>query len=1123
VRSGPQFATELLTDFVLKKPDDDILFALCVLLVPCFTSFPDILSSHFEPTPKLCLITALALSKCDCDAAFAETVSNFFWRNSRILPRIRCRVMFHVLNSKELPATFVQTECQRIIEKIGKSFISFHEDHMKVASDMIWILRRILVERTSARDILIEVMSGIPGNKDELLSGLFAVLGSTIENVRSYANIRYHTSRSSVLEGVAIPGSATGSILVYEKPFDIRRQSILLSPPFRVNIYAVPLLNLDSDAFPQFDFLLSFFSRFIQNPQSITAVLYLQAFAHYLTFPTFLGKIGTAEVQKLSIFSLPFHTVYLTWLEAQAIQTIQRVPVNSGFSQLFWKPPAFTSYVSPQLEQGDLIVHVSYSVEGSDLASYFGVVSDTVVAHFTRFFLIAVPSGEAFPFKQRLEPFNDPREVSFEINTKNRTIGYQKSILQYALGNAVRILIATKHSATVRISVQEDRVFQLEPVPEVKLQAGIYATNTNQLYHIPDRVKRFKSFPIAAEWPDCPISLVAPVTSIEKFMNKYIEPPGKLSIHLKFARHASDPIVKDMLRGLFMTLSLQLTTVCLMRIIPVKPEICVNPLRLFVLLMVPLEPFLSSVFADNRFPFPLTTPVWENSNLIYLGLEADARRCLKTLIEQPQTRRLLCQGLEALCQSRYMHLVVYPHPSHQLFYAHQYSPVIQVRSKLAILAPNSFEPLMVVFSHTSKRQEYFPMIISHGTMDLMLDQSITRTDLSLFTISSADNSWVFDTAFESLLIMKNLLFVLKTPDERTQVKSAFVDIFLAQSPLVIRYLAEIAEHIQQQLTPCFFDNKDHYRHRLIVLGSFLKNRPLDSLSSYLDQEIAALGLQSSIEIMKFFPEWVIVEVDSPSSPRCPLPATNLNPGSIPESHYTKSIQTFRLFSRTYSSLRGFPFWEILGYWFHVSEYWRSQPIQRRGEEVGPIFEILPNGIARLKNPSRKLAFFRLRPLRRLAPDTVVSLSPTPDCRDDTLLVGFHIPGPHPLQPSQELYVCLVNVNGGWGTLKIDFLCQNSEDARVLPKDVDMGVIREEFTNDMKAFATRWTEQDTEELLRFIPRPAFADPVFRSVESIARASSLCQKFSLSVVLLRALILHHFNYIRIHHRNKVNPSL
>jgi hypothetical protein len=275
--------------------------------------------------------------------------------------------------------------------------------------------------------------------------------------------------------------------------------------------------------------------------------------------------------------------------------------------------------------------------------------------------------------------------------------------------------------------------------------------------------------------------------------------------------------------------------------------------------------------------------------------------------------------------------------------------------------------------------------------------------------------------------------------------------------------------------------------------------------------------------MKFFPEWLTVEVAAPLSSKCSLPHTHLNPGSIEPNQFSKSIQTFRLFARTYSTLRGFPFWEILGYWFHVSEYWRSQPVTHRGENVAPVAEILPNGVARLRNPSDRHVDFRFRVLRRLPEDVVVSISPTPDLHDDTLLIGNQILQRIALAPSQELYVCLVNVPGGWRSLSIEFIGQFADEGRVLPQTVEISSIREEFASDMQAFATQWTEHDTEELLQLIPRQAFGDPVFRSVESIARASVLCQRFPLSVVLLRALILHHFNYIRIHYRDRVSPGL
>ncbi|KAH0791984.1 hypothetical protein GPJ56_004168 [Histomonas meleagridis] len=76
---------------------------------------------------------------------------------------------------------------------------------------------------------------------------------------------------------------------------------------------------------------------------------------------------------------------------------------------------------------------------------------------------------------------------------------------------------------------------------------------------------------------------------------------------------------------------------------------------------------------------------------------------------------------------------------------------------------------------------------------------------------------------------------------------------------------------------------------------------------------------------------------------------------------------------------------------------------------------------------------------------------------------------------------------------------------------------------MKEFAIKWKSSDTEELLMLLPRYALTEPMFSSTETIAKGSNLTQKFSLTVVLLRALLLHHFNFIRTNHYKTVPQFL
>jgi hypothetical protein len=92
------------------------------------------------------------------------------------------------------------------------------------------------------------------------------------------------------------------------------------------------------------------------------------------------------------------------------------------------------------------------------------------------------------------------------------------------------------------------------------------------------------------------------------------------------------------------------------------------------------------------------------------------------------------------------------------------------------------------------------------------------------------------------------------------------------------------------------------------------------------------------------------------------------------------------------------------------------------------------------------------------------------------------------------------------------LCHQKRFCPVPPEWVDMSLIHDRFLDGMREFAVTWSQLDTKELVMLIPRYAFRAPDFGSVEVLAKSSNLCQRFSINVVLLRALILHQFNYLR-----------
>jgi hypothetical protein len=106
------------------------------------------------------------------------------------------------------------------------------------------------------------------------------------------------------------------------------------------------------------------------------------------------------------------------------------------------------------------------------------------------------------------------------------------------------------------------------------------------------------------------------------------------------------------------------------------------------------------------------------------------------------------------------------------------------------------------------------------------------------------------------------------------------------------------------------------------------------------------------------------------------------------------------------------------------------------------------------------------------------------------------------------------------TNAIDFT--NFKGETLPPEEVKVSEIKGQFLEDLRQFAVGWSESDTEELILQLPRSALREGPFGFVEGIARNSSLVQRFSITVVLLRSVIIHHFNFIRTKHFGQVPRS-
>ena len=1125
------FLRGIVSTFFGDRNDDMGLFALTLSMVKSLNEMPKSVGRNMEQSPMGWLLIAIALENIQADVEFYKHFRKVFWKPERGMERMLARVMFEVINSSNLESKFVKGELQEMVKAIGKCMMKFTERTMVVASEMIWILRRILIEKTRAQPLLLSILETVPKDNEIALAGLFAILGGNLEFVRPYCNIKYHENRSTAQDFIAVPTTTQkNEFICYRRPFVLRDKPEVKQVARGVLVYAVPVLSLSPESFANFDFILSFFDQVFDRLESMTAILYVQTLAHYLTFESFLEKMTPEMIEKLWNCPMPFHEVDDTLKLVSHYQGMKHSPALGKFYSMHYEGMQHMTFVSPQLRAQHSFT-VKYEaklkpgVQNPNVPiAYFGIVSDNVDKHYTRYSLLSIPYGVQYPSGYRVTSVEVPFASEFEVDLGNKVFKWNGQSFEFPCGSEFRVLLAFQHGYDVSLEVSDEDVFDENAVPTIVWRGGTQSLNGEALFRMPDEVRRLSKPPSSIQ--DFPSwrPLVAPIPSDQKTRLNFIEPPSMISLHIGFSTHASKDLILSVIDGIFKTIALQYSTVCLMRIVKFKPELAKNPFQLFALMVVPLEPFSYSEFAMGRFPFNLRTPVWEESNYLYMSFENDAKDCITSMLKNDKIRAMLTKGIYKASESRSLHLVCYPHPFHRFIPARDENPAVGVISRCAIIAVNCFNPYRSITMENGYRG-ILPMVVANGPTWRRFGREILKNDRSVFSLSTSDNSFAFDTGFEVLLLLKNLAFTVQSSKERKALKSAFANMFIAQSFVVFHYLSSFATFIGQKLPAIPGDNSKTYKRRVILMGSLVKTGIYSPIfEAFVKQEGRVLGDDSIKRLTRYFPEFSPDPVEEPKSKMCQVPKVSVDPGAI-SGDIAERISAIVLMSQHYTDLKGFPFWLVLPYWLRISDAWQSDADKGTETVIDPVIE-KANDIVHISNPGSGLASIRLKYLRdkRFPQNGMLMVATTPTFENADFVAGREVGKKIELQPRGQLFLSLLDIPGGWEAVHIDVTVDKKKThAQEMPEEIDIDQIRSEFVSDMYDFAIRWTDDDTEELNLLLPRYALRDPTFATVEAIAAGSSLCQKFPANVVILRALIFHHYNYIRWKFSNKVPPVL
>jgi hypothetical protein len=402
-------------------------------------------------------------------------------------------------------------------------------------------------------------------------------------------------------------------------------------------------------------------------------------------------------------------------------------------------------------------------------------------------------------------------------------------------------------------------------------------------------------------------------------------------------------------------------------------------------------------------------------------------------------------------------------------------------------------------------------LLSSQAISFSLTNNNQIPDISILEIDPSSSSWIFDTSIELLLLLKNITFMKLKPEQKSLIKTILVHCYIIQSPFILPFLAEFAYFIQTRLIPSPFDSSNSFYHSLILLKNQLISRS-DLVSSQFQiflQIHEKLILDNKCKtIASVFPELFGLD-DPPFNGTISIPEVLTEPGSI-TSNFTQHLMLIRTFDQHYSSLNEFPICDLFPYWFKL--------ISGPNSLVNPKIERTDPTTFYLSNPSQIKVTIIFQSPTRFSADSILIMSSSPQFNESTFYSGNDINQPIITEQS-NLYFSLVECPSGIvPNLQYNLVSQ----ANSLRKG-NASTFRDTFLCDLNQFALQWTTSDTEELLSIIPSPAFSQSTNTVIQSTVSESILASKFSKTVIILKALFLHQFNYLRIHHYNKVPKSI
>lgn len=963
--------------------------------------------------------------------------------------------------------------------------------------DEIQFMKKVMASKNHENEFLYNYMKKIIGKDKIRTIAILSILSNQINEIYPFSLIHKRTKFET--NAFYVIPSSNNELIYFPVPFRIYNTPLKSLVEKKSNIYSVSLYNFN---LPDYDIILNNLQLFDDTEQMIS-LLFAKSFAELCKYPDFTEHITNQTIEMLFKNITPFHDIIKTMeLYKKYSKPEDKDLDDNGFNLLKNANSNYVTLLSKQLKLSE-----KYKLTINCDEGYFGIVSDNVEPFYTTYKIVSSLSGIIYPknINENKIKFTRSNEYQISIDCKNKIFTVSNVKINFPKGNTFRIIICVKNLNSTRVNCSG--VFNDNSISDYKFKLPNYPKSDRKIILQPP------------DWVWNNISNLLPfdklpeenmiVNNDVKENNNYHVPPNNLVVHPGFSTFSTGEIKLSIANGILQKLKYQWETISLIRILNNSQEQIQDQyiFNLYSLSVTMLEHFTSKLFNKSMFPFSFNEPIWNSSsasNYIIGSIDIELKSFLNKIVSSEKNIKLIANSLIDMSCSKELHLNSFYNLGIK-FYDEVPSAIYHKAKEQFLVFSHDFDgntPLRVILG---TKEHFLPIAVyKTDSMFSLTFKGYKKTDsISVVVISSQDNSWIFGTSLEFLILLKNFVFLANTYELKELIRTIFLNCFIVQSPLIVNYLSSFAEFLDEKFSVTQINITTDYLINLSIVGAMSKALKFGYFNQLYRNEYNLIGSKLAQNLPQYFPVFSIYPIPKPSTFIYSIPIVPIDTGAIFKTDYLNRVNEIKNVLKEYKTIKGFPFWLVYPYWCRITKVIDT-------DDCFPIIKRLDDGVIEVDNPKLEKALLLF--LTKDKNNTILFRTKSFPKRDDDDLLVENIR----INPFIEI-----------GKGKVYFIYVKSIPPTILPIDFDLEYIPDvdekkekeidvsqnsmKFIDDMIKFAVDWEISDTFELLKLLPKSEIISLTFDSIRQIVSTSSLCTKFPKIVVILKALFLYHYNYI------------